>query len=249
MRRRFCGCRAILRVLARPMVALVGARSASSLGLRMARRLGEGLGAAGLVVVSGLARGIDAEAHQAALDTGTVAVQAGGVDHIYPAENARLAAEILAKGCRGFGTADGDGAADAAFPDAQPNHLGACRRRWWWLRRRSRSGSLITAEAALEQGREVFAVPGHPFDARAAGCNRLIRDGATLVRSAQDILEALRIADSRWPPWLPEAGGRGAAPDAASDVTTLHNHDSVAVGAKPGGRGSADPRSGCSGRP
>jgi DNA processing protein len=98
-------------LLAKPMIALVGARSASSLGLRMARRLGETLGAAGLVVVSGLARGVDAEAHQAALGTGTVAVQAGGVDHIYPAENAGLAAEIVARGCR--------------VSEQQPNHLGA----------------------------------------------------------------------------------------------------------------------------
>ena len=151
------------------MVALVGARNASSLGLRMARRLGEGLGAAGLVVVSGLARGVDAEAHQAALGTGTVAVQAGGVDHVYPAENAGLAAEIAAKRlprCRNsrWGWSRRRGISRCATESSR-----VCRRAVVVVEAAAKSGSLITAEAALEQGREVFAVPGHPFDARAYG--------------------------------------------------------------------------------
>lgn len=179
-------------LLARPMIALVGARSASSLGLRMARRLGETLGAAGLVVVSGLARGVDTEAHQAALGTGTVAVQAGGVDHIYPVENTALAAEILAKGCRLSEQPMGMEPQVRHFP--QRNRIiSGLSRAVVVVEAAAKSGSLITAEAALEQGREVFAVPGHPFDARAAGCNRLIRDGAVLVRSAHDILEAIGV--------------------------------------------------------
>ena len=218
-----------LGLLARPMVALVGARSASSLGLRMARRLGETLGAAGLVVVSGLARGVDAEAHQASLATGTVAVQAGGVDHIYPAENSGLAAEILARGCRISEQPMGLEPQVRHFP-MRNRIISGLARAVVVVEAAAKSGSLITAEAALEQGREVFAVPGHPFDARAAGCNRLIRDGATLVRSAHDILEALQIA-------MP--GHRATPVDAPEpvrplrDVTALHNMILARLGPSP----------------
>ena len=179
-------------LLARPMVALVGARNASSLGLRMARKLAESLGAAGQVVVSGLARGIDAEAHLATLATGTVAVQAGGVDVIYPAENADLAAQILVKGCRISEQPMGMDPQTRHFPQRNRIVSGLVRA-VVVVEAAAKSGSLITAETALEQGREVFAVPGHPFDARAAGCNRLIRDGATLVRGPQDIFDVLHI--------------------------------------------------------
>ena len=180
-------------LLSRPMVALVGARNASSLGLRMARRLSEGLGAAGLVVVSGLARGIDAEAHQAALATGTVAVQAGGVDVIYPVENTDLAASILAMGCRISEQPMGMVPQARHFP-MRNRIVSGLSRAVVVVEAAARSGSLITAQTALDQGREVMAVPGHPFDARASGCNILIRDGATLVRYAPDILEAMGIA-------------------------------------------------------
>lgn len=180
-------------LLNRPMVALVGARNASSLGLRMARRLAEQLGAAGQVIVSGLARGIDAEAHQAALATGTVAVQAGGVDVIYPSENAALAAEIAAKGCRISEQPMGMEPQTRHFP--QRNRIvSGLARAVVVVEAAARSGSLITAKTALDQGREVLAVPGHPFDARAAGCNMLLRDGATLVRHAQDVLEAIGVS-------------------------------------------------------
>ena len=179
-------------LLARPMVAMVGARNASSLGLRMARRLAEGLGAAGQVVVSGLARGIDAEAHAAALDTGTVAVQAGGVDVIYPEENAVLAAQIAARGCLVSEQPMGMAPQVRHFP--QRNRIvSGLSRAVVVVEAAVRSGSLITARNALDQGREVLAVPGHPFDARAAGCNMLIRDGATLVRGAHDVLEAVGV--------------------------------------------------------
>jgi len=185
-------------LLNRPMIALVGARNASSLGLRMARRLAETLGAAGQVVVSGLARGIDAEAHQAALATGTVAVQAGGVDVIYPLENAELAAAILARGCRVSEQSMAMAPQTRHFP--QRNRIiSGLSRAVVVVEAASRSGSLITARDALDQGREVLAVPGHPFDARAAGCNQLIRDGATLVRSSSDVLEAIGIVRTRKP--------------------------------------------------
>lgn len=179
-------------LLARPMVALVGARNASSLGLRMTRRLVEGLAQAGQVVVSGLARGIDAEAHQAALETGTVAVQAGGVDVIYPVENTELAVAIAARGCRISEQPMGLVPQARHFP--QRNRIvSGLARAVVVVEAAARSGSLITAKNALDQGREVLAVPGHPFDARAAGCNMLLRDGAVLVRSAQDVLEAIGV--------------------------------------------------------
>lgn len=177
-------------LLNRPSVALVGARNASSLGLRMARRLAEGLGEAGFTVVSGLARGIDAEAHQAALATGTVAVMAGGVDVIYPPENTGIAASIAANGCRISEQPMGLQPQTRHFP--QRNRLiSGLSRAVVVVEAAEKSGSLITARAALDQGREVLAVPGHPFDARAAGCNALIRDGATLVRGPDDVMAAL----------------------------------------------------------
>ena len=218
-------------LLARPMVALVGARNASSLGLRMARRLGEGLGAAGMVVVSGLARGVDSEAHRAALGTGTVAVQAGGVDHIYPSENAGLAADILAQGCRISEQPIGMEPQARHFP--QRNRIiSGLARAVVVVEAASKSGSLITAEAALEQGREVFAVPGHPFDARAAGCNRLIRDGATLARGTQDILDALEMGPKRMAAPEPVLA---AVPDRRNfkDVTGLHNQILSRLGPSP----------------
>ena len=218
-------------LLSRPMVALVGARNASSLGLRMARRLSEGLGAAGLVVVSGLARGVDAEAHQAALATGTVAVQAGGVDHVYPAENARLAAEIAAQGCRISEQPMGMEPQTRHFP-MRNRIISGLSRAVVVVEAAAKSGSLITAEAALEQGREVLAVPGHPFDARAAGCNRLIRDGAVLVRGTQDVLDALQIGALRR---KVEVAAAAVVPDRRSlrTVTALHNQILARLGPSP----------------
>jgi DNA processing protein len=179
-------------LLLRDMVALVGARNASSLGLRMARRLAEGINEAGPVVVSGLARGIDAEAHRAALAGGTVAVMAGGVDVIYPAENAGLAAEIAQRGCLVSEQPMGLPPQTRHFP-MRNRIISGLSRAVVVVEAASRSGSLITARDALDQGRDVMAVPGHPFDARAAGCNQLIRDGATLVRGPADVLEILGL--------------------------------------------------------
>ncbi len=179
-------------LLLQPAVALVGARNASSLGLRMARRLAMSLGAAGQVIVSGLARGIDAEAHQAALETGTIAVQAGGVDVIYPTENAALAQAILEQGCRISEQPMGMQPQSRHFP-LRNRIISGLVRAVVVVEAAERSGSLTTARDALDQGREVLAVPGHPFDARAAGCNQLIRDGAVLVRSSADVLEALAL--------------------------------------------------------
>lgn len=182
------GDRAVLR---RDKVALVGARSASSLGTRMGRRLAEGLGAAGHVVVSGLARGIDTVAHLGALPTGTIAVMAGGVDVIYPAENAKLAEDIAANGgARVSEQPIGMQPIARHFP-TRNRIVSGLSRGVVVVEAAAKSGSLITARTALDQGREVLAVPGHPMDARASGCNILIRDGARLIRNVDDILEAL----------------------------------------------------------
>ena len=185
-------------LLSRPMIAMVGARNASSLGTRMARNLAAELGQAGYVVVSGLARGVDAAAHLAALPTGTLAVQAGGVDNIYPAENTELALQIAQQGLRLSEQPMGTQPTARHFPRRNRIISGLCAATIV-VEAASRSGSLITARDALDQGRDVLAVPGHPMDARAAGCNMLIRDGATLVRSAKDILEALGDATGPGP--------------------------------------------------
>ncbi|UWR14368.1 DNA-processing protein DprA [Sulfitobacter sp. M368] len=177
-------------VLSRPMISLVGARNASSLGTRMAKALAKDLAKAGYVVVSGLARGIDAAAHHAALETGTIAVQAGGIDVMYPAENTELAGLIPQNGLRLSEQPMGLQPMARHFP-ARNRIISGLSRATVVVEAAGKSGSLITARDALDQGREVLAVPGHPFDARASGCNMLIRDGAVLVRSAADVLEAL----------------------------------------------------------
>ena len=191
-----------LALLQRPMISIVGARNASSLGTRMAKALARDLGQAGFVVVSGLARGVDAAAHLAALDTGTIAVQAGGVDVIYPAENTELAQKIGAQGLRLSEQPMGLQPMARHFPSRNRIISGlSCAT--IVVEAAARSGSLITARDALDQGRDVLVVPGHPFDARASGCNMLIRDGAALIRSASDVLEALGpVADIQAPPDL-----------------------------------------------
>ena len=177
-------------LLQRPMISLVGARNASSVGTRMARALARDLGTAGYVVVSGLARGVDAAAHLSSIETGTVAVQAGGVDVIYPAENAQLAQSIAQKGLRISEQAMRVQPVARHFP-SRNRIISGLSRATIVVEAASKSGSLITARDALDQGRDVFAVPGNPFDARAAGCNQLIRDGAILIRSASDAIEAI----------------------------------------------------------
>ncbi|WP_135506291.1 DNA-processing protein DprA [Roseovarius aestuariivivens] len=177
-------------LLAQPGVAIVGARNASSLGLRMARALAKELGEAGYTVISGLARGIDTAAHTASLGHGTVAVMAGGVDVMYPAENTRLGEEIGQKGLRLSEQAMGLIPQARHFP-ARNRIVSGLARVVVVVEAAAKSGSLITARLGLDQGREVMAVPGHPFDARASGCNMLLRDGAGLVRRAEDVIELL----------------------------------------------------------
>jgi DNA processing protein len=203
-------------------VAVVGARNASSLGLRMARGLAGALGAAGQVVISGLARGIDAAAHEAALPTGTVAVQAGGVDVIYPDENAALFARIRAEGCLVSDQPVGLEPQARHFP-LRNRIVAGLSRAVIVVEAAAKSGSRLTARAAADLGRDVLAVPGHPFDARAAGCNGLIRDGATLVRSAADVIEALALpqaAIAAAAPVLPPLAAAPARP--LSETAALH---------------------------
>jgi DNA processing protein len=185
------GVRGLRDALMRPVIAIVGSRNASGAGLKFAGTLARDLGEAGFVIASGLARGIDQAAHRASIASGTVAVLAGGHDKVYPPEHEELLAAII----------DNGGAAISEMP------LGHVPRARDFPRRNRlisgaalgvvvveaahRSGSLITARMAAEQGREVFAVPGSPLDPRAAGTNDLIKQGATLTTCATDVIEAV----------------------------------------------------------
>jgi DNA processing protein len=184
-----------LSLLDRPALAMVGARNASAAGGRLARSWAEGLGAQALVIVSGLARGIDAAAHKGALDTGTIAIVAGGIDIAYPPENAALMAEIAEKGLILAESPPGTEPQARHFP-RRNRIIAGLATATLVVEAAPRSGSLITARLAAEFGRDVLAVPGSPLDPRAQGCNQLIREGATLVQSVADILEALSAFDA-----------------------------------------------------
>ena len=177
-------------VFQRPPVALVGARNASALGLRTARRLARELGSTGYVIVSGLARGIDAAAHDASLTTGTVAVLAGGLDQAYPPENVALADRITENGALVSEVPFGVAPIARHFP-RRNRLIAGLSQGVVLIEAAARSGSLITARFALEQGREAMACPGAAEDPRSTGCNALIRDGAALIRHAGDVEEAL----------------------------------------------------------
>jgi DNA processing protein len=171
-------------------VAIVGARVASAAGQRFARGLAAELGQAGQVIVSGLARGIDAAAHEGALSTGTVAVLGGGVDDIYPPENRALYDRIVETGCVVSENQPGRAAVARDFP-RRNRIISGLSRAVVVVEAEVRSGSLITARLAAEQGREVLAVPGSPLDPRARGANDLIRQGAAICEGAEDVLRAL----------------------------------------------------------
>jgi len=179
-----------VHLLKKRTIALVGARNASLNGRNFARRLSADLGAAGLMVVSGMARGLDAAAHQGALATGTVAVLGGGVDVCYPRENAALYEEIKAQGALLSEIELGTQPQARHFP-RRNRIISGMARGTVVVEASLKSGSLITARMALEQNREVFAVPGAPSDPRAQGCNKLIKQGAHLIQNASDVLEVL----------------------------------------------------------
>lgn len=182
-------------LLDRPCVAIVGARNASANGQKLARELAQGVASAGWCVVSGLARGIDGVAHQGALAAGldgggTIAVVAGGVDNIYPQENAALRERILESGLVVSEMPPGFAPRDIHFP-RRNRIISGLGKGVVVVEAALRSGSLITARMAGEQGREVMAVPGSPLDPRCRGANRLIREGAALIEDADQILEIL----------------------------------------------------------
>jgi len=201
----------------RPMIAIVGSRNASAAGLKFAQALAHELGEAGFVIISGLARGIDQAAHRASRASGTIAVLAGGHDRIYPSEHESLLAAII----------DASGAAISEMPlGHEPRARDFPRRNRLIsgaalgvviVEAAQRSGSLITARMAAEQGREVFAVPGSPLDPRAAGTNELIKQGATLVTEANDVIQAVAPIMER-PVMLPlrEADSEDIADDPES---------------------------------
>jgi DNA processing protein len=180
-----------IEALAAPMVAIVGARNASAAGVKFTERLARDLGAAGFCIVSGLARGIDAAAHRSSLATRTVAVLAGGHDRIYPPEHADLLRAILAEGAAISEMPFGWEPRARDFP-RRNRLISGLSLGVVVVEAAKRSGSLITARLALEQGREVFAVPGSPLDPRTEGTNGLLKQGAALVTEAADIIPVLR---------------------------------------------------------
>jgi DNA processing protein len=177
-------------LLNRPSIALVGARDASAAGRRMARDLARDLGQAGYIIVSGMARGVDGEAHAASLDTGTVAAIAGGIDQIYPPQHDQLYALLSQRGCLVSESPLGYVAQARDFPKRN-RVISGLLLATIVVEAAERSGSLITARFALEQGREVMAVRGSPLDPRARGANRLMKQGAALIESAEDALHAM----------------------------------------------------------
>lgn len=231
----------------RSAIAIIGARNASGIGRKFARMLAGDLGAAGVVVVSGLARGIDGAAHEASLSTGTIAVVAGGVDVIYPPEHEELTARIASDGVVLSEAPMGARPTARDFPKRN-RLISGLSFGVVVVEAAERSGTLITARFALEQGREVFAVPGSPLDPRCKGANRLLRQGATLVESAEDILTLLaeqrdRSADRRAQAGFEESETGGdadpasvkAALRAALSYTPIHRDDLAReVGAPPG---------------
>jgi DNA processing protein len=184
------GVRGSLAALMRPMIAIVGSRNASGAGLKFAGQLARELADAGFVIASGLARGIDQSAHRASLAGGTVAMLAGGHDRIYPPEHEHLLEQIIASGAAISEMPLGHGPRARDFPRRNRLISGASLG-VVVVEAALRSGSLITARIAAEQGREVFAVPGSPLDPRAAGTNNLIKQGATLITEASDVILAV----------------------------------------------------------
>ncbi len=229
-------------LLTKKAVAVVGARNASANGRRFAERMAADLGAGGFLVVSGMARGIDAAAHEGALASGTLAVLGGGVDVVYPRENADLYRRIVDRGVVVSEVAPGTQPRPRHFPRRNRIIAGVARG-VVVVEAATRSGSLITARLALEQGREVFAVPGSAMDPRARGANHLIRQGATLTESADDVFEVLNgefqpptappEADFPEPPGAPEtASESGFEPTAETGSEPASDIDGDDAGAQ-----------------
>ncbi|OJW49120.1 MAG: DNA protecting protein DprA [Alphaproteobacteria bacterium 41-28] len=179
-----------IELLQMPLLAIVGARNASAMGKKMAHQFADGLGKQGWIISSGLARGIDAAAHRASLTHGTIAVLAGGLDQIYPPENEALYNQIGEEGVLLAESPFGTQPQATLFP-RRNRIISGLSRCILVVEAALKSGFLITARCALDQGREVFAIPGHPLDPRARGCNNLIKNGAVLVETLEDIQQEI----------------------------------------------------------
>jgi DNA processing protein len=201
-------------LLDRQAVAIVGARNASAAACRFARQLAHTLGDAGIAIVSGLARGVDSAAHDGALESGTIAVIAGGIDIVYPPENEARQQAIAARGLIVAEQPPGVEPRARHFP-YRNRIISGLALGTVVVEAAPKSGSLITARCAAEYGREVMAVPGSPLDPRAQGCNLLIREGATLVQTAEDVIEAISPLGGRP---LRQRTLDYAAPGASADV-------------------------------
>jgi DNA processing protein len=199
-------------------VAIVGARNASAAACRFARGLAHDLGQHDLVVVSGLARGIDSAAHDGALESGTIGVIAGGIDNFYPPENEQRQKALYERGLVIAEMPPGTEPRARHFP-YRNRIIAGMSSGTIVVEAAPRSGSLITARLAAEAGREVMAVPGSPLDPRAQGCNQLIRDGATLIQNAADVVEAIR---------LPASSVR-ATPTPYEPAEELNGHDALSI--------------------
>jgi DNA processing protein len=208
-----------VETLTRPAIALVGSRNASAAGIRFAAVLARDMGQAGFIVVSGLARGIDAASHRASIGSGTVAVLAGGLDRIYPPEHTDLAGEISATGAIISEMPMGWEPRARDFP-RRNRIIAGMALGVIVVEAAERSGSLITARFALEAGREVFAVPGSPVDPRAGGTNKRLKDGATLVTSAADVIDVLApiIGQPPSPSLLREPPTSATVPEEPADI-------------------------------
>jgi DNA processing protein len=222
-----------LRLLERPAIAIVGARNASAAACRFARELARGLTEEGVLIVSGLARGIDTAAHHGSIERGTVGVIASGIDIAYPPENAALQEDVATRGILIAEQPPGREPLARHFP-YRNRIIAGMSLGTVIVEAAPKSGSLITARLAAEAGREVMAVPGSPFDPRAQGCNALIRDGATLIQSAADVIETIRpIASATFRAQSPEFRGERIAADASDGergiVLNLLSHAPVAV--------------------
>ena len=236
-----------LKLLDRPLVAIVGARNASAAACRFARQLAYDLGQQGVVAVSGLARGIDSAAHDGSFETGTIGVIAGGLDVFYPPENEARQRAMSERGLVVAEMPPGTEPRARHFP-YRNRIIAGLSAGTVVVEAAPRSGSLITARLAAEAGREVMAVPGSPLDPRAQGCNQLIRDGATLIQNAADVLEAVRpiqptLASPRAPfrpaepQWLDGDGGAlgiveellGPSPVPVDEIIRLSGAPSGAV--------------------
>ncbi|HTU10030.1 MAG TPA: DNA-processing protein DprA [Allosphingosinicella sp.] len=206
-----------LALLDRPTVAIVGARNASAAACRYARGLAQALGEAGLLVVSGLARGIDSAAHDGSLATGTAGVIAGGIDVVYPPENADRQRAVAERGLLIAEMPPGTEPRARHFP-YRNRIIAGLATGTVVIEAAPKSGSLITARLAADYGREVMAVPGSPLDPRAQGCNLLIREGATLIQDAADVLEAIRPPGVAPPPRQPIVRQQATPPADADEA-------------------------------